>query len=303
MACAFRLSSLKGIQHMKKRSGRGTGNSDTHSAAKRQPPLEPTEHPFETRLRAVVTAVDVVNTLTTPLILSIKNLLSVAAESFNCDEASVIVRDDDDGSLKFLYAIGEVAQEVMRVKIPPGKGIAGFVFETGQPLAVADVSRESAFYVDVDRATGYSTQTLLATPLLADGRPVGVLEFVNRVGGPPFQPFSSDEMDRAAHFAAAIAPLVAAHERAGLVESLFERATTQALSGEPSQTDGSDLRQWLDEVRAAPEHRDLLLLAVLLRDIAGSGEAERGMCRGVLESLAAFIKQGADDDDRLNFLS
>lgn len=298
---------------MKKRRSVTTRNSGAkRTASKPAAQRQSDAHPFEMRLRAIVNAFDVVNTLTAPLVLSIKNLLSVAADSFNCDEASVIVRDDNDdndGSLKFLCAIGEVADGLMRVKIPQGKGIAGFVFETGQPLAVADVSRESAFYADIDKATGYSTQTLLASPLLVDGRTVGVLEFVNRLEGPPFQPFTSSEMDRAAHFAAAIAPLVAAHERAGLIETLFSRAMSQALAGEPEPAspepanhDG-DLRRWLDDVRAAPEHRDLLMLAVLLRDVASCGDAEREMCRGVLETLAAFVKQGAGADDDRTFLS
>jgi len=288
---------------MNKRKGVRTGNSGTDRAAKRPRRREPTEHPFEKRLRAVVSTVDVIDTLSAPLVLSINNLLSVAAASLNCGEASVIVRNDNDGSLRFLCAIGEVAHELLRIRIPPGKGIAGFVFETGQPMAIADVSRESSFYAGVDKATGHSTQTLLATPLLVDGQTIGVLEFVNRLGWPPYQPFTADEMDRAADFAAAIAPLVAAHERAGLLESLFGRAMAHALADESPQADGGDLRQWLDELRAAPEHRDLLLLAVLLRDVAGRGGAERELCRGVLETLATFIKHGADADDGHTFLS
>lgn len=262
-----------------------------------------TEHPFESRLRAVAQMVDVVNTLTAPLALSIRNLLTVAAESFGCDEASVIVRDDNDGGLKFLCAIGEVAGELMQVKIPPGKGVAGFVFESGQPVAIADTSRESAFYADIDRATGYSTQTLLASPLLVDGRTVGVLEFVNRIGAGPYEPYSAAEMDRAAHFAAAIAPLVAAHERAGLIEEFFEHAMRSAVAGATRTDDGFDMRAWLDGVRAAPEHKDLLMLAVLLRDVAASGDAEREMCRGVLEVMASFVKQGAGGDAGRIFLS
>ncbi|MBV9209502.1 MAG: GAF domain-containing protein [Acidobacteria bacterium] len=286
----------------KRHSGRLSA-SGTSAGAKRQ--KSAAEHPFEMRLRAVVNAVDVANAMTAPLSLSIKNLLSVAAESFNCDHASVIVRDEDDGSLRFLCATGMVADELMQIKIPAGRGIAGFVFESGQPLVVGDTSHESSFYADIDRETGYSTQTLLATPLLAGGTTVGVLEFVNRIGEPPFQPFSTDEMDRAAHFAAAIAPLVAAHERAGLIETLFARAMAEALASESeTQASGSsNLRQWLDNVRAAPEHRELLLIATLLGDIAVSGDSERRLCLGMLETLAAFIKQGTSADDNYIFLS
>ncbi len=236
---------------------------------------------FESRLRDAVRAVDVANLLTSPLKHSIENLLHVAGAAMGSDEASVLVRDGNRGGLKFLAAIGEVADKLMKVRLPPGKGIAGFVFASGQPVAVADVAREETFYAEVDRATGYSTHTILATPLRVEGETVGVLEFVNRLGDPPYQPFTPAEMDKAAHFADALATLVDAHETAGLVETLFERAVK-------TEGGGGELVSWLKKVRSAPEHRDLLLLAVRLRDIAGRGEQERALCRDVLEALDRF---------------
>jgi sigma-B regulation protein RsbU (phosphoserine phosphatase) len=237
---------------------------------------------FEAQLRDAVRAVDVANLLTSPLKRSIENLLHVAGDAMGSDEASVLVRDGNRGGLKFLAAIGEVADKLMKVRLPPGKGIAGFVFASGQPVAVADVAQEETFYAEVDRATGYSTHTILATPLRVEGEAIGVLEFVNRLGEPPYQPFTPDEMDKAAHFADAIATLVDAHETAGLVETLFERSIKTGRKG------GDELLRWLKKVRSAPEHRDLLLLAVRLRDIAGRGEQERALCRDVLEALDRF---------------
>ena len=143
------------------------------------------------------------------------------------------------------------------MRIPPGKGIAGFVFSSGSRWP-ADVAQEETFYAEVDRAVGFSTQTILATPLRVEGEVVGVLEFVNREGDPPYKPFTPDEMDQAAHFADAIATLVDAHESAGLIETLFEQSTKATTAGEQS---GEGLRQWLRAVQAAPEHRDLLQMA------------------------------------------
>jgi signal transduction protein with GAF and PtsI domain len=251
---------------------------------------------FEARLREAISMVDVANALTAPLISSIEDLLRIAARSVNTDAASVLVRDGTRGGLKFMVAIGKVADKLLKVRLPPGKGIAGFVFSSGQPVVVADVAQDQSFYAEVDRATGHSTQIILATPLRADGEMVGVLEFVNRFGEPPFEPFSPDEMDRAAHFADAIATLVVAHETAGLIETLFARA--MAASAKPArqgraQDSSSDLRRWLKRLRAAPEHRDLLLLAVSLREIASRGDAERELCRDVLEALSRFTQKRA----------
>ena len=262
------------------------------------------DNSLEARLRTAISAVDVADSLTSPLTNSIQNLLQLAAAAMGSDEASVLVRDGNEGGLRFKVAIGEVADKLMGVRIPPGKGIAGFVFSSGQPMAVADVAQEETFYAEVGRATGYSTQTILATPLRVGSEMVGVLEFVNRLGDPPYKPFTPDEMDQAAHFADAIATLVDAHETAGLIETLFERLVKVAGVGAASegQEAGGDLRQWLKELRSAPEHRDLLQMAVSLRTIAGRGDAERELCRDILDALARFTeKRSASSTSYLGF--
>jgi len=119
---------------------------------------------FGERFRQTIETIDVANLLTEPLTRSIDNLLQTSAAEIASREASVLVRDGDRGDLRFLTAIGEVAQMLYGVKVPAGKGIAGFVFSSGQPMAVADVGEESSFYAEIDRKTGYSTQTILATP-------------------------------------------------------------------------------------------------------------------------------------------
>lgn len=248
---------------------------------------------FAAQLRSAVGAVDVADALTAPLKRSIDNLLRLAAAGVGSDEASVLVRDGNKGGLRFLVAIGEVAEKIMKVRIPPGKGIAGFVFSSGQPMAVTDVAQEETFYAEVDRATGYSTETILATPLRAGGEIVGVLEFVNRLGDPPYKPFSPDEMDKAAHYADAIATLVDAYEAAGLVEILFERMMGSGKGAKKATPLGAEIRQWLKKVRSAPEHRDLLLMAVSLRDIASRGDAERELCRDVLDALARYTDKSS----------
>src|SRR5215212_4897791 len=149
----------------------GTKSSDKKRRSKGRASAVST---FEAQLRDAIRAVDVANLMTSPLKRSIENLLHVAGDALGSDEASVLVRDGNRGGLKFLAAIGEVADKLLKVRIPPGKGIAGFVFASGQPVAVADVAREETFYAEVDRATGYSTQTILATPLRVGGETIGV---------------------------------------------------------------------------------------------------------------------------------
>ena len=251
------------------------------------------------QLRQAVDAIDISNSLTAPLKRAIDVLLELAAESVGSKEASVLVRDGNEGGLRFLTAISDVKEKLLKLRIPPGKGIAGLVFSTGQPMAVADVSGEGSFWSEADAKTGFKTITLLATPLRVEGEIIGVLEFVNRLGEPPYPPFTPEEMDRAAEFAQAIARIIDTHDLATLIESYFDHSIKASFAPRPAWEDSnSGTQEWLDKLDSAPEHRDLMLLWVSLREMIGRGDAERELCRELIESLARFMKKQSGSSAR-----
>lgn len=257
--------------------------------------MQPNDHnELIGKLKQLIETIDVAKMMTDPMTASIKHLLMVSATEFDSDEASVIVRDGDTGDLRFLAAIGKVADRLMEMRIPAGKGIAGFVISSGQPMAITDVAGESSFYAEVDRATGYSTQTILATPLSHDGEVIGVLEYVNRRGDPPYRPFTSAEMDQAAIYADAFAAIVNAYESA----KLFSDLSNKVLSSD-GNADFSDVRNWIADLRGSVENRDRLDLAVLIREISGRGDAERKLCRELLETVLRF----SDTKNETSYLS
>ncbi len=235
------------------------------------------------KIRRLIETIDVANVLTDPLTRSIEDLLRVTAADIDSAEASVLVRDGDEGDLRFLSAIGKVAEQLIDVKVPAGKGIAGFVLSSGQPMAVSNVVEDSTFYAEIDKATGYSTEMILATPLRYEGETIGVLEYINRTGDPPYKPFTPDEMDRAGRFADAIASLVHAYESAKLLRDLGDK-----IVEDKERYDIDEVRSWLAEFRGGAEHREMMDLAVMVREIAGRGEAERQMCREMLEAVMRY---------------
>jgi hypothetical protein len=108
-------------------------------------------------------------------------------------------------------------------------------------------------------------------------------------------------MDRGSRFADAIAQLVDAFEIAQLVESLFDYSIKASLSATPPANLENDLRQWLEQSQAAPEHRDLMLLWVSLREIVARGGAEREFCRDLLQMIARFVKGRSGDGGNFGF--
>jgi hypothetical protein len=246
---------------------------------------------FSAQLSEVAASIDVTDSLTVPLKRAIDDLLELAARSVGSAVASVLVRDGEGGGLKFLTATSGVTEALLALRLPPGKGIAGLVFSTTQPMAVADVSDEGSFWSEADRRTGFKTVTVLATPLRVRGEVVGVLEFVNRPGEPPYPPFTPAEMDRGGRFAEPIARLVDTYEIARLVESLFNYSAKASVAATAPANHEDDLREWLKGSASAPEHRDLLLLGVSLSEIVRRGAAEREFCRDLLEMLARFTER------------
>ncbi len=244
---------------------------------------------FEQKLKALAETIDIANVLTVPITSSIQHLLRSSAASLNSEEASVLIRDGVEGDLRFLTAIGEVADKLIDMPVPAGKGIAGFVMSSGQPMTISDAGQEEGFYAEVDKTTGFSTQTILATPLQYQSDILGVLEFVNRIGEPPYEPFTPEEMDQAAFFADAIAPLVNTYETARIFRTLGEKI----ISGD-SASGLEEIRNWLSGLRETNEHREMMDLALLVREIALAGAAERNLCREILESFVKYSESELD---------
>ena len=249
---------------------------------------------LEEKFRSLIETVDVANTLTEPLAASIENLLEISASELNSQEASVLIREGDEGDLRFLSAIGRVAEQLINMHVPAGRGIAGFVYSSGQPVAIADVGEDESFYAEVDKMTGFTTQTILATPLRYKGEIIGVLEYINRIGEPPFKAFSPEEMDKAAVFAEVISSLVNAYESA----KLFSRFANKIFSDQES-IDFSQINKWLKNLRDSSAHKQMIDMAVLVREISNRGDAERKMCIEILESVLRF----SDDKSETSFLN
>jgi len=98
-----------------------------------------------------------------------------------CDAWSVLILEDhDEPVLVFAAAHGPNKQGLENVKVPLGKGIAGWVAECRQPLIVNDARNDSRFMAEVDRNSGFLTRNILCAPLVSRGRVIGAIEMLNR---------------------------------------------------------------------------------------------------------------------------
>jgi GAF domain-containing protein len=108
------------------------------------------------------------------------SIVETAAALFHAEAASLALYDAASDQLVFQVSAGARGPGIVGVGIASHEGVAGYVFSTGQPLAVADVTADPRFGRHVAERTGYVPRSLLAVPLVDDGGTVGVLEVLDR---------------------------------------------------------------------------------------------------------------------------
>jgi hypothetical protein len=77
-------------------------------------------------------------------------------------------------------------QIVERTRIPLGRGIAGQVAATGQPMVARDVREVPGFEPNPVQAADYADHSALCVPLTLHGRVLGVMNFNHKRSGRPF---------------------------------------------------------------------------------------------------------------------
>jgi GAF domain-containing protein len=94
---------------------------------------------------------------------------------------------------------------VIGLSIAAHEGIAGYVFSTGQALAVAEVATDPRFERATAERTGYVPRSLLAVPLVDDAGTIGVMEFLDRRDRAPFDLVDVEVASRMAAATTAVA--------------------------------------------------------------------------------------------------
>lgn len=110
----------------------------------------------------------------------VADIFETARVALQADSGSVWLFNEDSGQLEMYLPI-----MAPRVAVEVGKGLVGECFSTEEIINVPDCYVDPRFNPDVDKSTGYVTRTLISVPLKGlRGRMVGVLQLLNREGGP-----------------------------------------------------------------------------------------------------------------------
>lgn len=118
----------------------------------------------------------------------LRNMLDITTEYVEAEGSSIILLDSKNERLEFYISLGEKASKLEKTYLELGKGVAGWVTDSGEGVIVEDVTTDERFYPVVDETSDFKTRSLLCVPLKRTGTTLGVVEALNKKGGEKFTP-------------------------------------------------------------------------------------------------------------------
>ena len=214
-------------------------------------------------------------------------IVRTASRVIDARAASLCLIDERAQELVFEVIQGG-SEELRKIRVPIGHGIAGLVAVTGQAMAISNAGDDPRHAADVARRVGYMPQSILAVPLFYADRVIGVLELLDKNGKGSF---GADDMEALGLFANQAAIAIQQSRAQTSVTSML----MQMISAFGPVSPGRQRR--LEKAAAAvaqdvedPMHRHAMELSGLIHEIVQYGNSETAACRALLESFASYLR-------------
>lgn len=115
----------------------------------------------------------------------LKRIMESIKEVFGAEGSSVLLLDEAKNELYFREATGEKGDQVKQIRVPLDEkaSIAGWCAYNRQSVIVNDVSKDPRHAKQADKASGFVTRSILASPVVWQDKLLGVIEAVNKSAG------------------------------------------------------------------------------------------------------------------------
>ena len=106
--------------------------------------------------------------------------LDSALALLGASDGSLILLDEETEELVFVLVHGRIKETLPGYRFDKRQGIAGWVAENGESVIVNSPRTDPRFAPEIDERFGFKTRSLVAVPLSARGRILGVIEVLNK---------------------------------------------------------------------------------------------------------------------------
>ncbi len=108
-------------------------------------------------------------------------LVEMTTAELGAERGTLFLNDPDTSELYSRVAMGNFQREI---RILNTSGVAGYVFTTGEGVAIQDAYADPRFNRSVDEQTGFVTRNILCVPIkTAKGETIGVAQILNKKKG------------------------------------------------------------------------------------------------------------------------
>ena len=213
----------------------------------------------------------------------LQSVTDTAKAIFNAAACSLALLDEQNEHLTFHVASGAGAEEVIGMRVSVSHGIAGWVVTSGQPIAIADVTRDPRFAEAFASETGYVPRSILAMPLETDRQMIGAIEVLDRDRSSSTG--SGGDMELLSHFA---------RQAALAIESsrVFSRFGSELMESLARATDDAELQAAFRAAGAAGGKPDasLATLAAHFNELGQLGDNERAAATALVGDFLRYVQ-------------
>ncbi|HEY9611405.1 GAF domain-containing protein [Allocoleopsis sp.] len=166
---------------------------------------------------------------------TLRLVMDQARDLMQADRSTLFMLSKETGELWSKVATAD-GSDLVEIRIPANRGIAGYVASTGQTLNIPDAYKDPRFDPTTDKRTGYITRNILCMPVYnSKNELIGVTQLINKQQGS----FSSsdEEFMRAFNIQAGIALENAKLFENVLIEKQYQKDMLQSLSDAVISTD------------------------------------------------------------------
>jgi len=214
----------------------------------------------------------------------LRSIVEAAGRIFNAAAASILLVNEQENLLEFKVSYGVSNRDLVGLKFPLDQGIAGYVVMTGQPLAISNVRQDARFNQDFAKSTGYVPKSILAMPLRAGERIIGVMEVLDKINAASF---GIQDMELLGMFAHQATIAIDQSQRMDRIKEELVQGLKRLVADNPASK-STKLLSALEKSRASKASPELLALADLFNEISELGEAERKAALQVLQVFAEY---------------
>ena len=100
-------------------------------------------------------------------------IVDATVSLFQAQAASIALFMNDPDRLEYRVSGGPESGDVVGMSVAPTQGIVGYVYLTGESLALTDMSQDPRFDRTIAEQTGYTPRSVAAVPLVTEDQVVG----------------------------------------------------------------------------------------------------------------------------------